>query len=86
MSGVARPFNDVAPNVKNEGDLHVFAKKDNAVGTNHYYFGQATSSEAVETMLTGAKGESLPVMTMLLEVHKPISQGLFDYFAPSSLV
>ena len=77
---------DVAPIVNNEVDLHVFVKKDDADGTNHYYLGQATSSEAMETTMAGAKGESLPVVTMLLEFHKPVSQGLFDYFAPSSLV
>lgn len=77
---------DVAPIANNEVDLHVFVKKDDADGTNHYYLGQATSSEATETTMTGAKGESLPVVTMLLEFHKPVSQGLFDYFAPSSLV
>jgi hypothetical protein len=77
---------DVAPIVNNQVDLHVFVKKDDADGTNHYYLGQAISSEATETTMTGVNGESLPVVTMLLEFHKPISQGLFDYFAPSSLV
>ena len=77
---------DVAPIVNNQVDLHVFVKKDDADGTNHYYLGQAISSEATETTMKGVNGESLPVVTMLLEFHKPISQGLFDYFAPSSLV
>lgn len=77
---------DVAPIVNGEVDLHVFVKKDDAEGTNHYYLGQAKSSEAVETTMPGVNGESLPVVTMLLNFQEPISQGLFDYFAPSSSV
>lgn len=76
---------DVAPIVKNQVDLHVFVKKDDAEGANHYYLGQARSSEAKETTMVGENGESLPVVTMLLSFEKQISQGLFDYFAPSTL-
>lgn len=74
---------DVAPIVRNQVELHVFVKKDDAEGTNHYYLGQAESFEAEETTMIGVKGESLPVVSMFLRFEKPITQGLFDYFAPS---
>ncbi len=77
---------DVAPIVTNQVELHVFVKKDDAEGTNHYYLGQAKSFDATETTMIGEKGESIPVVTMLLRFEKPITQGLFDYFAPSKLL
>jgi superfamily II DNA or RNA helicase/HKD family nuclease len=73
---------DVAPIINNSVDLHVFVKKDDAEGSAHYYLGQATAHDAVETNMPGASGEPLPVVTMLLRFDSPISQGLFDYFHP----
>lgn len=72
---------DVAPIVHNSVDLHVFVKKDDAEGGDHYYLGQATAHDAVETTMPGIRGESLPVVTMLLRFDSPITQGLFDYFS-----
>ena len=74
---------DVAPIVANTVDLHVFVKKDDAEGANHYYLGKATSQDCMETAMTGDEGETIPVVTMLLKFEQPISQGLFDYFAPA---
>ena len=74
---------DVEPIVRNSVELHVFVKKDDAEGSSHYYLGQATASEAVETSMSGAEGAQLPVVTMLLRFREQISQGLFDYFAPA---
>jgi hypothetical protein len=73
---------DVAPIVKNSVALHVFVKKDDAEGGDHYYLGQATAHDAVETTMPGTRGEPLPVVTMLLRFDSPIAQGLFDYFHP----
>jgi hypothetical protein len=64
--------------------LHVFVKKDDAEGSDHYYLGQATSQDARETSMSGNDGKPLPVVKMLLKFNEPISQGLFDYLAPSS--
>jgi superfamily II DNA or RNA helicase/HKD family nuclease len=75
---------DVAPIVEGKVDLHVFVKKDDAEGGDHYYLGQATAHEAIETTMPDAQGEKLPVVSMLLRFESPISQGLFDYFAPST--
>jgi superfamily II DNA or RNA helicase len=76
---------DVAPIVNNSVNLHVFVKKDDAEGGDHYYLGKATSHDAVETTMPGTRGESLPVVTMLLRFDSPITQGLFDYFDASQV-
>lgn len=73
---------DVAPIVNNSVDLHVFVKKDDAEGGDHYYLGQATAHDAVETTMSGSQGEPLSVVTMLLRFDSPVTQGLFDYFHP----
>jgi superfamily II DNA or RNA helicase len=73
---------DVAPIVTNSVDLHVFVKKDDAEGGDHYYLGQATAHDAVETTMPGTRGEPLPVVTMLLRFDSPVTQGMFDYFHP----
>ena len=75
---------DVAPIVGNSVDLHVFVKKDDADGGDHYYLGQATAHDATETTMPGTQGEPLPVVTMLLRFDSPVTQGLFDYFHPLS--
>lgn len=73
---------DVEPIIKNSVALHVFVKKDDAEGGDHYYLGQATAHDAVETTMPDTDGKALPVVTMLLRFDSPISQGLFDYFHP----
>ncbi|MFZ2964986.1 MAG: DUF3427 domain-containing protein, partial [Rhodoglobus sp.] len=66
--------------VNNQVALHVFAKKDDAEGSDYYYLGEATSAEAEQaSMLDGAGGE-LPVVRMLLRFEDPIPTALFDYF------
>jgi len=64
-------------------NVHVFVKKDDAEGSDHYYLGSATAHEAEETTMPGGDGQPLSVVTMLLKFGKPIKQGLFDYFRPS---
>jgi superfamily II DNA or RNA helicase/HKD family nuclease len=75
---------DVSPIISGSVALHVFVKKDDADGVGHYYLGQATAHEANETTMPGKGNRALPVVTMLLRFDAPITQGLFDYFAPSS--
>ena len=77
---------DVAPIVKAAVDVHVFVKKDDAEGTDHYYLGQATAHDAVQTVMPDGKGGALPVVEMHLRFDEPVRQGLFDYFSPRSLV
>jgi hypothetical protein len=63
-------------------EVHVFVKKDDAEGSDHYYLGRATAHEAEETTMPGGDGQPLPVVKMLLKFRQPIKQGLFDYFHP----
>lgn len=65
--------------------VHVFVKKDDAEGSDHYYLGRATAHEAEETTMPDANGEPLSVVTMLLKFDQPIKQGLFDYFHPAGM-
>lgn len=62
--------------------IHVFVKKDDAEGSDHYYLGRATAHDAEETTMPDANGTPLSVVTMLLKFDMPIRQGLFDYFHP----
>lgn len=73
---------DVAPIVDGRVALHIFVKKDDAEGGHHYYLGQATAHEAKQTTMPDGNGKELPVVTMLLRFDTPVTQGLFDYFAP----
>jgi hypothetical protein len=62
--------------------VHVFVKKDDAEGSDHYYLGRATAHEAEDTTMPDGNGNSLPVVRMMLKFDDPIKQGLFDYFHP----
>jgi hypothetical protein len=64
---------------------HVFVKKDDAEGSDHYYLGQATAHDAEQTTMPGSEGQPLTVVTMLLKFDEPVRQGLFDYFHPQQL-
>lgn len=65
--------------VSNEFPLYLFAKKDDAEGTDFYYLGKARSSNPVQTKMPGDKGKSLNVVTMDLNLETPIEAALYDY-------
>jgi hypothetical protein len=71
---------DTKPIVENSVDLHVFAKKDDAEGSDFYYLGQATSTNAVDTTMSAGDGKPLSVVRMELRFSEPIQAALFDYF------
>jgi len=71
---------DVRPIVENTVDLHVFAKKNDAEGSDFYYLGQATSADSEQTTMSGTDGSTLPVVKMHLRFDEPINASLFDYF------
>jgi superfamily II DNA or RNA helicase len=60
--------------------VFVFVKKDDAEGTEHYFLGSASAIEAIETTMSGAKNQPLPVVQIVLRFDQPVRQGLFDYF------
>jgi hypothetical protein len=65
--------------VENSIPLHVFAKKDDAEGTDFYYLGRAKSQDARQTKM--AEGNKLEVVSMTLGLASPIESSLYDYFA-----
>lgn len=65
--------------VGNHVPLYLFAKKDDAEGTDFYYLGQATSSKPEQTKMPGDGGRSLDVVTMDLSLESPIELALYDY-------
>ena len=67
--------------IENQLPLHVFAKKDDAEGTDFYYLGEATSQDARQTKMAGDNGSELDVVTMTLRLASPIETSLYEYFA-----
>ena len=66
--------------VADEVPLHVFAKKDDAEGTDFFYLGQAAPREAEQTQMPGGSGAMLPVVTMKLDLEAPLDDSLYEYF------
>ena len=69
--------------VENSLPLHVFAKKDDAEGTDFYYLGRATSQDARQTKMSGDDGHD--VVSMTLGLATPIESSLYEYFATRAL-
>jgi hypothetical protein len=69
--------------VENSLPLHVFAKKDDAEGTDFYYLGRATSQDARQTKMSGVDGHD--VVSMTLGLATPIESSLYEYFATRAL-
>lgn len=74
---------EIQPIIKNEVDLHVFVKKDDAEGSDFYYLGQATASAAEQTTMPDSSGDPLPVVRIRLRFAEPIDSALYDYFHPT---
>jgi superfamily II DNA or RNA helicase/HKD family nuclease len=67
--------------VENRLPLHVFAKKDDAEGTDFYYLGKAKSQDARQTEMSGENGSKLDVVSMTLGLESPIESSLYEYFS-----
>lgn len=65
--------------VENHVPLYLFAKKDDAEGTDFYYLGQAKSSRPEQTKMPGDGGRNLDVVTMDLTLDSPIDLPLYEY-------
>lgn len=65
--------------VENRIPLHLFAKKDDAEGTDFYYLGEARSSNAKQTKMPDANGVPLDVVTMNLGMESPLERSLYEY-------
>jgi superfamily II DNA or RNA helicase/HKD family nuclease len=66
--------------IENQIPLYVFAKKDDAEGTDFYYLGKAISKDAIQTTMAGAGETKLDVVTMTLQLDTPIETSLYEYF------
>lgn len=73
---------ELAPIIGNDVALHVFAKKDDAEGSDFYYLGRARARDAEQSSMSGEGGKQVPVVRMKLGFEAPISTALFDYFRP----
>ena len=60
--------------------VHVFVKKDDAEGSDHYYIGCAAAQHAIQTTMPDKLGQPLSVVQIILKFDQPVKQGLFDYF------
>lgn len=67
--------------IENQLPLHVFAKKDDAEGTDFYYLGKAISQDVRQTTMAGESGIELNVVSMTLRLASPIETSLYEYFA-----
>ena len=74
---------DVAQIVSNQLDLHVFVKKSDVDGSQHYYLGKPHVDRAEQTQMLDKDGDALPVVRTYLRFETPIEAGLFDYFEPT---
>lgn len=69
--------------VENRIPLHLFAKKDDAEGTDFYYLGEARSSNAQQAKMPESEGTALDVVTMTLGMESPLEQSLYEYLVGS---
>ena len=60
--------------------MHLFVKKDDAEGTEFYYLGEVTPSEAKDGEIQ-VNGKSVSIVDMKLTLHKPLTPAMFEYFA-----
>lgn len=65
-------------------ELHFFIKKDDGEGTDFYYLGTASASNATEGTMPGKNGKQLSVVHMDLNLDTDVSQDLFDYLETPS--
>lgn len=70
--------------VENRVPLHLFAKKDDAEGTDFYYLGEVRSSNPRQTKMPDSKGTPLDVVTMSLSMASPLEQSLYEYLVGSN--
>ncbi len=66
--------------VEREVPLYLFAKKDDAEGTEFYYLGEVTPRSPVQEVMSNDKGEELDVVTMKLNLERPLDSSLYEYF------
>ncbi|MGO1593670.1 MAG: DUF3427 domain-containing protein [Ancrocorticia sp.] len=72
--------------VDQEVPLFLFAKKDDAEGTDFYYLGRAAPRDPIEEKMPNDDGSALDVVTMKLDLDEALEPSLYDYFHQSVAV
>lgn len=70
--------NELQPILNGDADLHLFAKREDAEGTEFYYLGQADSTNPRETEMLGKNNKPVDVVTTDLKLRVPLPADLFD--------
>ncbi|RXZ51643.1 DUF3427 domain-containing protein [Agromyces binzhouensis] len=76
--------NEVRAIVENRVPLHLFAKKDDAEGSDFYYLGRAHSAEARQEQMPVGQRAQLDVVRMRLNMDSPIETSLYEYLVTRS--
>ncbi len=67
-------------NAKNTGlILHLFIKKADDEGTEHYYIGEVTPLHAEETTIKDNKGKVVPIVNFKFKINPPVREDIYDY-------
>lgn len=70
--------NELQPILNGDADLHLFAKREDAEGTEFYYLGQADSTNPQQTEMLGKNNKPVDVVTTDLKLRVPLPAELFD--------
>ncbi len=60
--------------------LYVFAKKDDAEGTDFYFLGKATPRSPLQELMSTDTGGQVDVVTMKLDLERALEPSLYEYF------
>ncbi len=75
---------EVAAIVENQLPLYLFAKKDDAEGTDFYYLGGAKSVAAKQAQMPDGNGKELNVVNVTLDMVSAVETTLYDYLVNAS--
>lgn len=74
---------ELAPIMSNAVDMHLFVKKEDGEGADHYYVGRVDTSNARQAVMPR---NDTNVVTMSLTLESPLEQGLYDYLVNASVI
>jgi len=69
---------ELQPILNGDADLHLFAKREDADGTDFYYLGQVDAMNPAQTTMIGNDKQKLDVVTSDLKLRVPIPADVFD--------
>ncbi|MGO3233641.1 MAG: DUF3427 domain-containing protein [Microbacterium sp.] len=73
---------ELAPIISNDVDLHLFVKKEDGEGSDHYYVGPVSAYEPRQAVMPR---NSANVVTMSLALESPLEKSLYDYLVESGI-